>query len=139
LIFGNPLKPLSEMSDEELTAITCGGKTASFSNILSSERAGSIIIKGIHPSKDRPSTAKTKFSKQIIYADMNLAAVPRPCAFPQLQVRASPLSSASPVLFFLEGMAAASIITLSDNRALLRPLSHACAGAERRPAYGRHR
>jgi hypothetical protein len=56
---------------------------------LSSERPGSIIIKGIHPSKVRPSTAKAKFSKQIIYADMNLAAVPRPCAFPQLQVQAS--------------------------------------------------
>jgi hypothetical protein len=55
LIFGNPLKPLSEMNDEELTAITTGGKTASFSNILSSERPGSIIIKGIHPSKSTPA------------------------------------------------------------------------------------
>jgi hypothetical protein len=86
LIFSNPLKPLSSMDEEELTAITCGGKTASFSNILSSERAGSIIIKGIHPSKHRPSTAKAKFSKQIMYSDMNPAAVPRPCAFPQLKV-----------------------------------------------------
>lgn len=95
LLFSNPLKPLSEMNDEDLSAITCGGKSASFSNILSSERPGSIIIKGIHPSKDRPSTAKAKFSKQIIYADMNLAAVPRPCAFPQLQVQTHWLSSLS--------------------------------------------
>jgi hypothetical protein len=102
LIFGNPLKPLSELNDEELTAITTGGKTASFSNILSSERPGSIIIKGIHPSKDRPSTAKTKFSKQIIYADMNLAAVPRPCAFPQLQVRACPCLQRLLCTFFLK-------------------------------------
>ncbi len=80
------------MSEEQLTAITCGGKTASFSNILSSERAGSIIIKGIHPSKDRPSTAKAKFSKQIMYSDMNPAAVPRPCAFPQLKVCRGPFS-----------------------------------------------
>jgi hypothetical protein len=92
LIFGNPLKPLSDMNNEDLSAITCGGKNATFSNILSSERPGSIIIKGIHPSKDRPSTAKAKFSKPIIYADMNLAAVPRPCAFPHLQVTASSCS-----------------------------------------------
>jgi hypothetical protein len=83
------------MNDDDLSAITCGGKNASFSNILSSERPGSIIIKGIHPTKDRPSAAKAKFSKPIIYADMNLAAVPRPCAFPQLQVRAQPASYSS--------------------------------------------
>ena len=93
LLFSNPLKPLSDMNDDDLSANTCGGKNASFSNILSSERPGSIIIKGIHPTKDRPSAAKAKFSKPIIYADMNLAAVPRPCAFPQLQVRAQPASS----------------------------------------------
>lgn len=99
LIFSNPLKPLSCMKEEELTAITCGGKTASFSNILSSERPGSIIIKGIHPSKDRPSTAKAKFSKQIMYSDMNPAAVPRPCAFPQLKVRVALVSTACFLIF----------------------------------------
>jgi hypothetical protein len=104
LLFANPLKPLSDMSDADLSAITCGGKHASFSNVLSSERPGSIIIKGIHPNKDRPSNAKAKFSKQIIYADMNLAAVPRPCAFPQLQVQ-----------FQTETIAVVSLLTVFVN------------------------